>query len=256
MLCYLGTGPREYAAHPIPILSRSSWEFQIVVAGRIAMVTPDGPTNLRSRHLWLSAPQHAHGWTGESGKTAEVAVFQFLSVPEHLSRKISHRGCLDLALQKSQILRVRELSSILSRYWKQPGPEMLLRNEHALLELSLIILESSGSSSGKADDTGSRRVQKAMEWFSSHMESNPSLSEVAQAAGSSPSHLRRHFHEIMQASPKKIFDQLRFQRATQLMTDSEVKLSIVSAACGFGSQSAFSRAFKAKFGIPPEQWKG
>ncbi len=51
-------------------------------------------------------------------------------------------------------------------------------------------------------------------------------------------------------------DQLRFQRATQLMSAPAVKLSAVGEAFGFGSPSTFSRAFKAKFGVSPETWRG
>jgi AraC-like DNA-binding protein len=258
MLCYLGTGPRRYEENPIKAYHRPYWEFQAVISGRIAMVGEEGPDLLRKHHLWLSAPDHMHGWTGEKGKEAEVAVFHFLAIPEPLSLRIPQKGHLEIPLKKGQEQRLKELAGLVDEYWQRPRPEMLLRHEHILLELSLLVYEAmaQGSDATGESDVSRQRVQKAMDWFAGNMESNPALVQVASAAGSSVSHLRRHFHDVMQASPKKIFDQLRFQRATQLMADPGTKLSTVSDACGFESPSAFSRAFKTKFGCSPDTWRG
>jgi AraC-like DNA-binding protein len=50
-------------------------------------------------------------------------------------------------------------------------------------------------------------------------------------------------------------DQLRFQRAMQLMSDPAMKLEHVGYRCGFTSASVFSRAFKAKYGCSPQAWR-
>ena len=255
MLCYYGTGERKYAEAPIPLLSRLCWEFQAVLSGRIAMVTPEGPGFLRSRHLWLSSPEHRHGWTGEPRQASEVAVFHFLTIPETLARRIAKKQHIEISLTAAMVNQIRELAHDIAEHSQRPGPEMLLRHEHALLELSLLVYEASEKSNETLPHTASHRVQKALRWFDDHLEQDPSLDDVARATGTSSAHLRRHFHEVMQASPKKIFDQLRFQRALQLMADSGTKLSVVSEACGFESASSFSRAFKHKFGVSPQKWR-
>jgi two-component system response regulator YesN len=51
-------------------------------------------------------------------------------------------------------------------------------------------------------------------------------------------------------------DQLRFERARQLMSDPEIKLEEVAERCGYQSASAFSRAFKTMFGCGPSAWRG
>jgi len=87
MLCYLGGGTRHYAEKPVRAYRRPYWEFQAVIAGRIAMEDETGTLPLRRSHLWLSAPGHLHGWTGEAQKPAEIAVFHFLRIPEPLAKK-------------------------------------------------------------------------------------------------------------------------------------------------------------------------
>jgi AraC-type DNA-binding domain-containing proteins len=256
MLCYLGTGPRRYAEHPLPACRRPYWEFQAVLSGRIAMTEETGPGVLRQRRLWLSAPGHLHGWTGEPGRDAEIVVFHFLRLPESLAKRIPDRGHVELSLSSPQARRLRELADGLGRSLQWPGPEMLLRQEHALLELSLLVHDGLSLPEVEQADVAGRRVQKALAWFVAHLEENPGLEDVARMAGSSASHLRRHFHEILGASPKKIFDQLRFQRAMEMMADPAIKLNTVSGACGFESPDAFSRAFKKKFGVSPDHWRG
>jgi AraC-like DNA-binding protein len=48
---------------------------------------------------------------------------------------------------------------------------------------------------------------------------------------------------------------MRLQRAMQLMAAPALKLDDVAAQCGFGSASAFSRAFKHKAGCSPSEWR-
>ena len=256
MLCYLGSGERHYAKNPVRAYRRPYWEFQAVLSGRIALQTETGDGPLRRNRLWLSAPRHLHGWTGEPGRAAEIVVFHFLRIPEPLAKKIPDKSQVEIPLTPRQADRLHQLAAAVSESLQRPGPEMLLRHEHALLELSLLIFESDRSLAVVSEDAARFRVQKALDWFSEHLPSNPSLDEVARAAGSSGSHLRRHFHEVLEASPKKIFDQLRFHRAMELMADPDMKLSTVCEACGFESASAFSRAFKKKYGVSPDRWRG
>ena len=255
MLCYLASGARSYAEKPVRAYRRPYWEFQAVLSGRIAMKDDRKNAPLHRSRLWLSAPGHLHGWTGEAGRPAEIVVFHFLRIPEPLAKKIPEKACVDISLSAAQAGRLRHLAAGVEESLQRPGPEMLLRHEHALLELSLFIFEADHSH-GETQDAARVRVQKALDWFAGHLETNPGLDEVARAAGSSSSHLRRHFHEVLEAPPKKIFDQIRFHRAMQMMADPDMKLSTVCEACGFESPSAFSRAFKAKFGVSPDHWRG
>jgi AraC-like DNA-binding protein len=259
MLTYLGTGQRWYGEKPVKALQRRSWEFQSVLTGAIAPIFAQGPDLLHRRTMWLFPTGHMHGWTGEEGAGAEVVVFQFLTVPEPLRRLFRTTGDhLQLALSEAQCRRLRELSRNARRYWDRPAAGMMLCYEHILLELSMLMYESSvgkGTANRREEDAASKKVNQALAWFNAHMEENPGMETLARAVAVSCSHLRRLFHDVLQASPKQMLDQMRFQRAQQLMAEPGVKLSAVGEACGFGSPSAFSRAFKAKFGVSPERWR-
>ncbi|WP_309382785.1 helix-turn-helix domain-containing protein [Cerasicoccus frondis] len=256
MLCYLGIGDRWYGEKPSLIHRRPYWEFQAVLKGEIAMMSPDQDAVMRTRRLWITAPEHEHGWTGKPGEVAEVAVFHFLSIPELVKQRFAKTDCLEYALSASQCQRIRVLAEAVDISWKSPRADMTLRHEHLLLELSLLVCSEDSDDASPHDRLKQERVDRALSWYNQHMQQNPSQHEVARAAGLSTAHLRRLFHEVMQAPPKKVFDQMRLQRAMHLMSDHSVKLDAVSEACGYQSASAFSRAFKHKFGCCPDQWRG
>lgn len=256
MLLYLGTGERRYGPNPIGVTVRRYWEFQAVVKGAIAMTRHGGAGPLRRRWLWLSPPGHPHGWTGDGARPAEVVVFHFPSVPEPLRRLASGGAAVEVALDAAWCRRLLELAARARRHQEQPAPDMMMSNEHTLLELSLLVYEAKRAAADVGALANDRRVSAALRWYAERVASNPSLDTVAAAVNVSPAHLRRLFHEVLRLAPKRAFDQIRFQRALELMADPAIKLAAVSAECGFESQSAFSRAFKAKFGCAPEAWRG
>lgn len=254
MLIYHGHGTRRYDLHPVGVMSRRPFEFQAVVRGSIAIVTPEGAGLLRSRQLWLSAPGHPHGWTGAPGESAEVVVFHYRFIPAVLERLVRAAGLITISLTPPQCRRLKALSAQALRYSDPPSAGTPICHEQIIMELSLMVLESRHEIALPPDEPA-HRVEAAMRWYAARMEENPSLEQIASAVGSSPATLRRSFQTVMQASPKAIFDQLRFQRAMQMLLERRMKIEAISQTCGFGSASAFSRAFKHKTGISPEMWR-
>jgi len=256
VLNYLVDGLRYYGLTPFGANQRGRWEFQAVVSGAIGMTVPGREGRLARRTLWLSGPGHVHGWAGDGGRAARVVVFHFPTVPEPLKRLVRDDEAVEVALTEAACRRLRALAKRAMGYWRHPSAGMVMCYEHVLLELSLLVYEARRGGAGDPGADNDSRVGEALRWYAERVERNPSQAEVARAVNVSPSHLRRLFHEVLQAAPKPVLDGVRFQRAIQLMAEPGVKLSTVSDACGFESQSAFSRAFKAKFGCAPEVWRG
>ena len=256
MLIYFGTGERRYGDKPFASQRRRAWEFQVVLSGKIGLSLDEGGQQPKTHRLWVFPPGHPHGWAGERGRAAEVAVFHFLSAPELLTRLLNSQNFLEIPLNGRNIRRIRELARNVERYWTRPAPGMMICYEYALMALSLIAYEACAASATEARQSYQQsRVNAAILWYAERMESSPALSEMARAVGVSTAHLRRLFHEVLQTSPNQILSQLRFQRALQLMSEPATKLEVVASRCGFGSASAFSRAFKSHFGSSPISWR-
>lgn len=250
MLVYFSYGRRRYFEEPIRGQVRLFWEFQAVVQGAIRRTLSDGSGDaaLQENTLWLSPPGSTHGWSGQPGRPATIVVFHFRYIPEVLAQCLGGGREARISLSGEDCRRLRRLAGQVRSYWDHPSPGMMLCYEHALMELSLMVYESLGRDGQRAGQRVHARVQGALSWFSARMRDNPGLDEVARAIHVSPAHLRRLFHESFQNSPREIFDQLRFQRAMQLLTDTDLPVGEIALACGFEELSSFSRAFKRRFG--------
>lgn len=258
MLAYFSYGKRRYYENPLNHLQqqRRFWEFQAVIQGRIGKM-PAGvtTTSIQASTLWLSPPGSAHGWAGEPKKDATIVVFHFSYIPKSLATLINSRQQVEIPLSSENCRRLRKLAQGVQNYWERPAPGMLLCYEHALLELSFLTHEAlqHDQSLPEHRKQSNAAVQQALLWYNEHMQDNPSLTTIAQKVHSSPANLRRLFHQSLQASPKDVFDQLRYQRAMQLLTDTHEPLAKIADKCGFQDQSAFSRAFKHHFMCSPSE---
>ncbi|MEP2782733.1 MAG: AraC family transcriptional regulator [Pseudoruegeria sp.] len=90
-------------------------------------------------------------------------------------------------------------------------------------------------------------------WVESHMESNIKLSDLAALAGLSEFHFHRMFKTSCGMSPHNWITQLRIKRAKEILT--KQPLAQVSVACGFSSQSHFTRRFKEQTGVTPGAYR-
>lgn len=78
-----------------------------------------------------------------------------------------------------------------------------------------------------------------------------SLQRLAQEAGYSKSHLSALFVRTYGVSPVKYHQQLRLEKARQLVINSSLPVSAIGDLCGYRSLYAFSNAFKQFFGLCP-----
>ncbi len=78
---------------------------------------------------------------------------------------------------------------------------------------------------------------------------------VARAAGMSARHLDRLFRAERGESFGDAYRRLRLEQAERLLRQSPLTLAQIAYATGFSSPSHFSRAFRARHGVPPGAWR-
>ncbi len=74
---------------------------------------------------------------------------------------------------------------------------------------------------------------------------------MAALAGVSPRQLERRFKAALGMGPMRFYLGLRLERAERLLTYSRLSVRDVGLASGFSSMAQFSRAYRARFGLPP-----
>lgn len=101
----------------------------------------------------------------------------------------------------------------------------------------------------------SQALQRAIEWIQDDLAADLSLDRLAEESGVNKFHLIRLFKEQIGSTPSRFISQLRLERAQELLTKSLMDITEIAFEVGFGSLSAFERAFKTKYGINPNAFR-
>jgi AraC-like DNA-binding protein len=81
------------------------------------------------------------------------------------------------------------------------------------------------------------------------------LSELSTRACLSMPQLIRQFKSVFGRTPYQYLVDIRLRHAAELLKQSSVPVREIVWHCGFNDASAFGRAFKSAYGIPPEQFR-
>jgi len=270
-LLYRNQGERRYGLEPILPYPRAAWEFQFITEGRCSML-------LRDRHalrhvplagpvLCITGPECVYGWGGQPTDVCKATIFHFDEADFTLRSIVGQTGYRHLRFSRSEIPHIQSLYDRCAEVRRAIGtspPEAKKRAGfiapliYSIVagELTLFFLRHIPKAElGPAPNFGESKVTEALAWYEANLFRSPNISDVAYAVHLSPTHLRRLFHKIRGISPQAAFTRVQFERVKWLMRNPEMTLDRISESCGFGSASAFSRAFKVEFGTSPKEYR-
>jgi AraC family transcriptional regulator len=100
-----------------------------------------------------------------------------------------------------------------------------------------------------------RRIARAMALIAADPARAPDLEQLAGAAAFSPFHFHRIYREITGETPAETLARERLSRAAALLVRDRLPVAAVARRCGYGSAAAFTRAFRAAYGVPPAAYR-
>lgn len=100
-----------------------------------------------------------------------------------------------------------------------------------------------------------KEIQAILQYINTHLNENPSITELAEKCNFSVRHFRHVFTEIVGVSPKNYITERRFAKACLLLKTSTTSISEIAQELGYYSQFQFSRDFKNQFGITPSEYR-
>lgn len=104
-------------------------------------------------------------------------------------------------------------------------------------------------------DGWSERIGRVSRWIADHLDDSLDLDRMAEIACFSPYHFHRVYRGVMGETVTDTVRRLRLQRAADTLIRTDIAMVQVAARAGYGSVAAFTRAFKADYGMPPAAYR-
>ncbi|MGC1345285.1 MAG: AraC family transcriptional regulator [Methyloceanibacter sp.] len=98
-------------------------------------------------------------------------------------------------------------------------------------------------------------VGKALSLMHARPGRNWTIEGLAKDVGLSRSVLAERFADLVGTPPMQYLAKWRMQIASGLLAGGSTSIAKVAAETGYGSEAAFSRAFKKMVGMPPSAWR-
>ena len=152
----------------------------------------------------------------------------------------------------------RLLSMVSQTLGSRSPIDALLREQLTASLVTCLLKEHAGGSLNLARATGGlspRALRQALERLDSDCDSDVSLAALAEQAGLSTYHFCRAFKQSTGMPPHAWLRQRRFERATAMLRDPEIPISVIAGDLGYASQTAFTAAFKRHIGTTPSRWR-
>jgi AraC family transcriptional regulator len=98
------------------------------------------------------------------------------------------------------------------------------------------------------------RLRAVVEYIEDHLDTGPTLEQMAAVARLSAYHFARQFKRATGLPPHQYVIVRRVERARQLLQQ-DLSLAEIAACAGFSDQSQFSHHFKRVVGVTPRQFR-
>jgi transcriptional regulator GlxA family with amidase domain len=100
-----------------------------------------------------------------------------------------------------------------------------------------------------------RPLRELQSWIADNLDANLRVETLAERASMSPRNFARFFRRETGMTPAAYVEELRVERARQLLEDSAEPIDLISTRCGFGTPETMRRAFARRVGVPPAQYR-
>ena len=150
---------------------------------------------------------------------------------------------------------VEEVEGMLDRLIHSPDNEAPLGRSAAILSVFSMLISVSGEEeqlSHRNDDGRNDRILKALAFIDCNFTDDLSISDLADYVGMSRSAFSRLFKNETGRSPQNHLIEVRLEQSIHLLSGN-MSIREVAAASGFNDEYYFSRCFRKRYSLPPNE---
>jgi transcriptional regulator GlxA family with amidase domain len=100
-----------------------------------------------------------------------------------------------------------------------------------------------------------RPLRELQSWIADNLEADLRVEALAERAAMSPRNFARFFRREIGLTPAAYVEELRVERARQLLEESADPIELISGRCGFGTPETMRRAFGRRVGVAPADYR-
>ena len=100
-----------------------------------------------------------------------------------------------------------------------------------------------------------RPLRELQAWVADNLDADLRVEALAKRAAMSPRNFARLFRREIGLTPAAYVEELRVERARQLLEEASDPVELIAAQCGFGTPETMRRAFARRVGTSPAQYR-
>ena len=100
-----------------------------------------------------------------------------------------------------------------------------------------------------------RYIDFSVNYIKTHYSQHISVTRLTELLGVSQPYLYRIFKEAFGKSPKAFICEYRINRASKLLTETDLPVSEIALSVGYSDSFAFSKAFSSIRGLSPSEYR-
>lgn len=234
------------------------YEVHVVLSGKATHVLNGRKCDLKPGSAFLLTPVDFHSLHIEEPLESYNVIFSDSILPEDIYSYVfnANRNYV-VEFDAFDFCHIRAYCDRL--WWEyshhQSGFSLATRR---LLELLLVELARAGTSTEPeilSRDDSRVLIQKALTYLRHHFREDVSLEDLARQVQLSTNYFSNRFHAITGITFQKYLQELRLSFAANLLCMSNIPITEISSAAGFGSLSHFERAFRLKYERSPKSYR-
>lgn len=99
------------------------------------------------------------------------------------------------------------------------------------------------------------RMGALLDWLLAHLGDDITGERMAEQVAMSSRHFRRVFADTFGTSPARFLEHLRLEQACMRLTRDKAPIDRIASGVGFRSADVFRRAFRARYGATPSEYR-
>lgn len=100
------------------------------------------------------------------------------------------------------------------------------------------------------------RIDRVIAYVAENLDEDLDLERLAKIACFSPFHFHRIYRTVQGETARDTVRRLRLHRAAIQLLEGGLSIERIAHRAGYGTQAAFTRAFRSSYGMPPARYQG